>query len=598
MSIVGERLDELELDHGLNALRQYLEGLHFVFAQGHERAMRSLDQLSQGAYHQPLRLHEELATASTTSSRAFEPAPMRPDCNTTPLGPSTPAPQLAFGGQDAGMDNVVPTSGGVSDTRKIVPVYSSDSNLPRSAPPPDVRASDHEVVDSTQKYKRMCARALFPQQQEIKAIIGDTLQEQELTLASRYYKETGPCAAAARSETFSNISLTMITLNAFWMWVEMDLNRESLSRTPWLFFLVESLFCAYFCVELIIRMLAFESKRDFIKDWWLMFDFLLVTLMVTETWLIPFVLEMLMASDSDLDVMGNASIFRVMRLMRLTRMARMAKLLRAVPELVVLIKGMAVAARCVMYTLVLLMCLIYVFALAFVGLVKGTALEESIFSSVSSSVGFLLLTGTIPDLVDIIRKDIGGVHIVYAILFFFFILLSTVLVMNMLIGVLVNVVSVVALVEREKMDVLFVKSYVSQILDSRKMEKAGFINKAEFELLVQTPGLIKVLQKVGVDVVGLVDYIDFIFREDVALNLYTFTDLVMQLRGENHATVRDLVDMRKFLLEEFFRLENGILRAIGAPERKKPDMPSDLRTFIKGISHHDAAAGKTKPFLS
>ena len=50
-------------------------------------------------------------------------------------------------------------------------------------------------------------------------------------------------------------------------------------------------------------------------------------------------------------------------MVRLLRLARMTRLLRALPELVTLIKGMIVATRAVGCCMLLLVLLIYVFAI-------------------------------------------------------------------------------------------------------------------------------------------------------------------------------------------------------------------------------------------
>merc|ERR1712087_407369 len=88
------------------------------------------------------------------------------------------------------------------------------------------------------------------------------------------------------------------------------------------------------------------------------------------------------------------------------------------------------------------------------------------------------------------------------------------------------------------------------------------ISKAEFErLLTGSTGVPQALQSVGVDVVGLVDFIDFIFEERVPLSLERFMDIILQLRGGNRASVKDLVELRKWLTHEFLRTQE-LLRAV------------------------------------
>merc|ERR1712217_663566 len=120
-------------------------------------------------------------------------------------------------------------------------------------------------------------------------------------------------------------------------------------------------------------------------------------------------------------------------------MARMAKLLQYMPELMILIKGMAVATRTVLYTLFLLMIIVYVFSIGFMQLTKGTDLQSEYFDSVLGSMSLLLMEGILPDKAAFMRT-MAQEHIFLAGALLLFILLGSLTVMNMLVGVLVEVV--------------------------------------------------------------------------------------------------------------------------------------------------------------
>merc|ERR1719401_1154326 len=95
--------------------------------------------------------------------------------------------------------------------------------------------------------------------------------------------------------------------------------------------------------------------------------------------------------------LGNVSLMQVARLFRLTRMARMARLLRSIPELMIMIKGMAAACRSVFFTLCLLALLTYVFAIVFKQLTEGTQVGQAYFSTVLRAMYSLLLYGALLD---------------------------------------------------------------------------------------------------------------------------------------------------------------------------------------------------------
>merc|ERR1719379_407268 len=81
------------------------------------------------------------------------------------------------------------------------------------------------------------------------------------------------------------------------------------------------------------------------------------------------------------------------------------------------------------------------------------------------------------------------------------------------------------------------------------------IAKDEFIRLLECPSAARALQDVGVDVISLVDFTDFIFKDGKELSFSDCIDVVLQLRGTNGSTVKDVVDLRKQVLAEITHLE-------------------------------------------
>merc|ERR1711920_48545 len=114
----------------------------------------------------------------------------------------------------------------------------------------------------------------------------------------------------------------------------------------------------------------------------------------------------------------------------------------------------------------------------------------------------------------------------------------------MLVGVLVEVVGVVSTVEKEDLEMNYVKTQLLELFEAanRTHDEDLEISRIEIEGMLQQPKACKALQDVGVDVVGLVDFIDFIFHEDASFDFPDFMLMILQLRGTNTATVKDMVD--------------------------------------------------------
>ena len=79
--------------------------------------------------------------------------------------------------------------------------------------------------------------------------------------------------------------------------------------------------------------------------------------------------------------------------------------------------------------------------------------------------------------------------------------------MNMLIGVVCEVMSNVATPEKEKNLITWTKQKMQEVLSNTgfDLDTDGQISKTEFEHLLEHQGAVSVLQEVGVDVEALLD---------------------------------------------------------------------------------------------
>eukprot|EP00927_Polykrikos_kofoidii_P043971 TRINITY_DN3807_c0_g1_i1.p1 TRINITY_DN3807_c0_g1~~TRINITY_DN3807_c0_g1_i1.p1 ORF type:complete len:892 (+),score=142.35 TRINITY_DN3807_c0_g1_i1:126-2801(+) len=412
-----------------------------------------------------------------------------------------------------------------------------------------------------------------PKEQKKKPVFADAAAMKEKVRAAvakkpynvaDFYYEKGMCQQIARSQAFDNITHVVIALNALWIAVETDRNDAVIIwHAHPVFIVAENLFCFYFTWEWAMRFLSFARKRDCFRDAWFCFDSMLVFMMVGETWVMSVIVTFVMEGSSG--GLADTSVLKLMRLVRLTRMARMFRLLRAFPELIVLLKGIMVAARSVGFTLVLLAVIIYFYAVIFRQLTERAAaeqeshyLKERYFSTVNQAMGSLLLDGVLPDVADFVR-DCFEEDIVFALLMVTFILIASMTLMNMLIGVLCEVVSVVSSVENEALTLNYVKYKLLSMFNDCHADPEQ-IHKDEFHSILLHEASAKCFQELGVDVVGLVDYSEDIFKDDSTLTFTEFMELVLQMRGSNGSTVKDIVDLRRYILNELASLKQQTQR--------------------------------------
>merc|ERR1719469_1229806 len=122
--------------------------------------------------------------------------------------------------------------------------------------------------------------------------------------------------------------------------------------------------------------------------------------------------------------------------------------------------------------------------------------------------------------------------------------------MNMLIGVLCEVMGTVAAVEKEEITCSIVKREVAAALHICDTDNNGLISQQEFHQILENDVAVKALQKVGVDPATMIDFASTFFQNedkptnyDKSLDFDDFMDLVLRLRGENPASVRDCLDL-------------------------------------------------------
>mmetsp|Transcript_18211 Transcript_18211/g.38845 ORF Transcript_18211/g.38845 Transcript_18211/m.38845 type:complete len:400 (-) Transcript_18211:8-1207(-) len=284
-------------------------------------------------------------------------------------------------------------------------------------------------------------------------------------------------------------------------------------------------------------------------------------MMVMETWVMNTIL--VFSGGGAESPLGNAAILRLFRLLRLSRLARMLKTL---PELMILIKGMTSAMRSVFFVMCLLVIVLYIFAIAFVQLSEGTTFGEKYFPNVVSAMYYLLIHGVFLDSLCPVTNWIKSESTVCLMLFFFFILMGALTVMNMLIGVLCEVVSEVAATEKEDMMVSLVTSKMERIVGQLDEDGDLRISKAEFASILEVPEAVFALKGVGVDPVAIVDFADFIFDEDDeetntfgSISFEEFMSVVLKFRGSNVATVKDMIDLRKFIMQSLAHAEATLM---------------------------------------
>eukprot|EP00929_Paragymnodinium_shiwhaense_P050039 TRINITY_DN25221_c0_g1_i1.p1 TRINITY_DN25221_c0_g1~~TRINITY_DN25221_c0_g1_i1.p1 ORF type:complete len:703 (+),score=146.60 TRINITY_DN25221_c0_g1_i1:98-2206(+) len=457
--------------------------------------------------------------------------------------------------------------------------------------------------------------------------------------ASDFYYEYGCLAETARSMWFQLTTMVIIVLNTMWMGIDAQFNTgDETSKIAIYFEAVENVFCVLFTIELLIRFCAFERKMNCFYDPWFAFDAALVVCMLVEAWAFSIYFAVV-GRDKSKDDTGSMSVLRLLRLLRLTRLGRVVRLLRLFPDVLYMLKGILLAIRSVLCTVALLIVLMFLFAIIFRQQAVGDDELEEMFPSVTEAMWVLLLHGT---LLDDVTDAVGFIRersTLLIILFLVYVFIGCWTILNMLVGIIVEVVSTVSQNEKEEAAVLYLKSTLTEILECHDKDDDRHIHRDEFEMLLHNPDMHSTLTKFGVSIGDLIALKDVLFeqkrtqfddtssssssedegssgkrssliasgpgsgsfkcRKSVAASEVTkvsfsvFLEAVLRLRGANHATVRDLTDLREFIRHRFDDLEDHVSHlhlGVSREEMGSTDYNGSFLGLREAAAHADGMA--------
>jgi hypothetical protein len=388
------------------------------------------------------------------------------------------------------------------------------------------------------------------------------------------YRNVGVLSRIAKSSLFDNGTLAIISINAGWIGLNTDVrfnNAEDLATAPFFVQVGENAFCIYFTAEVIIRWFAYKYKLQGFCDGWLMFDSFLVFFMVAETWVMPILIP---GTDG-----AGLSVLRLLRLARLTRMAR---LMRRVPELLTLLKGMVAAVRSVSSALLLLLLITYVFSIVFATVLGGEPTYYEYWGTIPHAMYTLGIIGAVGDDSTAFMYDpeAGGADIwhehppmLWVFLAYFFLANFTVL--NMLIGILCDVISDTQASEKMKAKAREVEEKISLVYDSIDTDGSGKISAHEFDMIKNLDEVQEALSDLGI----LPN--QFIALRDTLFNV--------EEEGEEESTKTRVVKPRQVKLnvdpESLDKQDDGITRSM---KKRSSISRASLSRLQQAIEQRDA----------
>eukprot|EP00927_Polykrikos_kofoidii_P017276 TRINITY_DN17842_c0_g1_i4.p1 TRINITY_DN17842_c0_g1~~TRINITY_DN17842_c0_g1_i4.p1 ORF type:complete len:553 (+),score=92.70 TRINITY_DN17842_c0_g1_i4:63-1721(+) len=444
------------------------------------------------------------------------------------------------------------------DMRNKSSIESTDLTLPLlNVPSSEDDACSVMSQTPSGRFVRRRPNPIFADVESIKTFLQNTLTQTIYNVEDLYH-ETGWARTVAMNSSFKSMTLIVILCNTLWIAYDTDNNdAEVLSEAKPIFQFAENFFCSFFCFEVIARFLAFVNKCDAFKDGWFVFDSFLVITMVWETWVVPCLCWLMAGSGRAGNPLQNSSILRIMRLFRLFRASRVLRLLRSFPELMILIQAMMAAMRSVVGTMALLFLVVYIFAILFTQMLKGSPTAQGCFETVPMSMNCLLLNSVFPDQKDLFQLLLDK-SLAFYLINLLFMSLSCLMVMNLLIGLLCEVVSEVSRVEKDSLLAFDLQQRLLEAMPLIDEDGNRQISMSEFRMIFANDQACRILNEVGVDVYALVENVEYIFAGASNLSFGDFVDMALKFRHDNNVTVKELATARMVILQELKTIEANL----------------------------------------
>ena len=171
----------------------------------------------------------------------------------------------------------------------------------------------------------------------------------------------------------------------------------------------------FFVIEILIRFFGEEKKLNFFKDGWNIFDSIIVISSLIPT--------------------GAGTSVVVLRLLRLMRLLR---IISFIPEMRFVIEALILSLRKSIYVLILIFILLYIYAVA--GVILFEQIENSRFSHIGEALLTLIQIMTLSSW-ETVMIPIIQVYPSSWLFFISFVVLSSIIVLNLFVAILVDVVS-------------------------------------------------------------------------------------------------------------------------------------------------------------
>jgi len=274
------------------------------------------------------------------------------------------------------------------------------------------------------------------------------------------------------SVTFNYISGFVVLANAISIGMQTDMMAKNVTtHVPEKFEILESIFCAVFTTELMLRIYVYGSMYFRRADrMWNVFDATLVLLQLGEQ-ILGFFANV-----------GVNKLMRILQILRLVRIVRMVRMLHLISELRALMASLAGSLRSLCWTVLLLMLIMYGTGVCLTQVVsdqraaRGVEFQDELIGSLGVTMLTLYqaITGGVSWKEIIDMPDVGGLSTMMVSLYVAFVVFA-----------LMHIVTVVflesALANAKRDEDQFLTTISLKIFEQADKKASGIVTWKEFE---------------------------------------------------------------------------------------------------------------------
>lgn len=383
------------------------------------------------------------------------------------------------------------------------------------------------------------------------------------------------------SNLFERLSVGLLTLNSFFMAVQVELSFSP--EIPASVQAIDVVFAVLFVVELFLRLWAFKCQAFFCgPNWrWNVFDAIVVTVSTLEV-----ILSNSVSGNSGASPASNIGVIRLLRVFRLLRVLRIMRVIKFLKDVRILMLAVAHTLGTAVWAFLLTFICMYMFGIAITQMVADYVAEQQAlgndvdrnselvhhFSSIAFSILTLFMSIAGGLSWEVVVHALGTINPVAEILFVVYIIFTAFCMLNVIIGIFCKNAVEVFENDKEKMieSALSEKSrYIDNLagmFSAWDTSGDGYITLDEFKEHLENPKMEAFLESMDVkprDALRLFEMMDI---EDgcrdskVEIDGFVTGCLTLQSNAKSVHTEQILLSIR--LLEERTTMMHRLLTSM------------------------------------